>query len=37
LTIDKASGCTQLRLLVDRYPRAPEAAQARDALTKRCP
>jgi len=36
MTLGDASGCTLLRALVDRFPRAPEAVQARDALTKRC-
>jgi len=37
LSLGDASGCTQLRDLADRFPRAPEAAQARDLLAQRCP
>jgi len=37
LTLADPSGCTQLRDLADRFPRVPEAAQARDVMTKRCP
>jgi TolA-binding protein len=37
LALSDPSGCLQLRDLADRFPRAPEAGQARDALAKRCP
>jgi tol-pal system protein YbgF len=37
LSLGDPSGCTELQELADRFPQAPEAAQARDLLTRRCP
>jgi tol-pal system protein YbgF len=37
LALGDQSGCTQLQDLVDRFPRASEAGQARSVLAKRCP
>jgi tol-pal system protein YbgF len=36
LSLGDPSGCTELQELADRFPQAPEAAQARDLLTRRC-
>jgi tol-pal system protein YbgF len=37
LALGDQAGCRVLRDLADRYPAAPEAALAREALTTRCP
>ena len=37
LALGDRTGCQGLRDVADRYPRAPEAALAREALTQQCP